>query len=216
LFFLQQQDFTLARTALARWYRQNRASMDYAKLPSNVDGALNVIRKFPAAVEFLELRLCELSAVDDSDQNPHFCHALATYHELLGRHDVALSHVRRACSLLGLDRDELDRLDHLRYCERLEGMDEFHRELLWLHEKLNLAAEMKSVLPALVPSTFAVERRDGKSLSVEDFLSDFVARGRPLIITGMLDEVSADEWDLDFVSRMAGDEDYNDRRWGRT
>ncbi len=102
----------------------------------------------------------------------------------------------------------LEAKSHKDFLATLCTLDEETRERLWFREKVKIAGE-KADIPGALPSStnFAeVERIHCDQLSVAEFRSSYVAKGRPVVITGLLNKLidDGDTWDLDFLDKVAG------------
>ena len=112
----------------------------------------------------------------------------------------------------------LDEMCHTDYLEAIDSLTEEAREAIWFGHKARLSAvasvrkekeknrgreDSKSTAPALAPAQ--IERRDGSKLSAEEFRSQFVAPGRPVVVTGVAAEaVGAEAWHPEFISKHGG------------
>ncbi len=65
-----------------------------------------------------------------------------------------------------------------------------------------------------VPSKFAVDRVIGRSLSEQGFYQQYRKPGRPVVISGLLDDQP--DWDLDYLTQKLGDQAFPVRHYGRS
>jgi hypothetical protein len=138
---------------------------------------------------------------------PEYFHTLATFHDILEEYEDGLRASEKACKLSNLDPKQLADLSDLDFLDKISKCSESEKEMLFLHEKLKLSTESLK-LPANSDEFVAkVDVRNSEDLSKEDFLSEYVNAGKPVIITGLLDKVSKSgrTWDLDFISEKAGE-----------
>lgn len=127
---------------------------------------------------------------------------LSTYQEALGKLEAAKISLEMA-----LDRklpmwSSLQDLNPAQFVAKVRQLDDLTKECLWMREKVILVLQKsteQNISKSIEHERSPINRRDACELGVEDFLKDYVAKGIPVVITGLQSEVLSSTWNLDLV-----------------
>ena len=205
---------------MTRWYRSQRRN--YKERAKSIhplstglrstQSLLKEIRHSDEGRNFLESNLKTLLARAPDSRSAEYFYALATFQEGLGQFEGAKDSLEKALLMKLPQWTSLPDLEPTEFAASVRQMDNLTQECLWMREKVILSLKkdahfhIKSQINfvenrerASHCSKIRIDRRNGSDLGVEDFLSEYVAKGKPVVISGMQSDISSSIWDLDLV-----------------
>ncbi|XP_071105155.1 uncharacterized protein [Haliotis cracherodii] len=186
----------LARAALARWWRQTgKCSIPVSDLPQthNPNTLLHYISRCRPGVEFLKSQRNKLETLLDlGERDGEVYAALGTVEESLGNLTEAEHHLKQA---LTEDPDNKEYRWHLHKVEKQVQVKQQQDKML-----TELAGQKLELRPIK-----QVKRVSARGLSMQEFFYAFAATSTPVVITDLVDKMTAVPWTLQHIRDVAGE-----------
>jgi len=191
-----QNNEPLANIRIARWWRKNKPNVDVEKMPdsTNPNTTLLWVSRTKECQQFLrkeeELLVQSISHHAATSASAHA--ALASVRDWLGLNSSALDNIKTAVKL-----------------------NPQNTEYEWLKEKLTRQSQVvktqKQFLTQVTdgcvqfPKCAEVDRVSINNLSKKDFYEQYVKTHTPVILLDLVQKMTLQKWDLNFVRKTAGE-----------
>ncbi|XP_067671162.1 uncharacterized protein [Haliotis asinina] len=186
----------LARTALARWWRQTgKCLIPVSDLPQthNPNTLLHCISRCRPGVEFMKSQRNKLKTLIDLEGGDgEVFAALGTVEESLGNLTEAGQYLKQA---LSEDPDNKEFRWHLHKVERQVQVKQQQDKML-----KELAGQKLELTPVQ-----QVKRVSASDLSVREFFYTYAASSTPVVITDLVDKMTSAPWTLQHIRDVAGE-----------
>eukprot|EP00047_Mylnosiga_fluctuans_P006817 m.249306 g.249306 ORF g.249306 m.249306 type:complete len:494 (+) comp16067_c0_seq1:94-1575(+) len=192
-----------ADIVLARWLRRkggvgNTPGNSCGTQSSNPHTRLYVAAQSSEGRQVLQQSLDSMLSRGGSDRQWHY--AVATHYDRLGDTCAAIRHVDEAAR--DLDEGDVAWL-HAKLHKQARYDEQARARQAVLDEQATSGAQVTS--GAQATGCVRVDRVSGEHLSVRQFHDEYAARGRPVIITGVVAALTSSPWSLDSITKVAGD-----------
>jgi len=185
----------MVQIRVARWWRRNKQFLIHHQKPNstNPNTILQWVSRTEECQKFLQE---EAKALTSKIHMPKCVYAniyaaLAGVEDWLGQKESGLLHITHAVEM------EPDNPDYLWLKEKLtrdEAIVRVHLNMLNTLKKENYT----------FPRPLEVDRVSTKDLSKENFISNYVKKGKPVIIIDLVSSMTSSQWNLDLIKSMAG------------
>lgn len=194
-----QEEEPLADVALAKWWRkQSRILKDVTKdtCSQNPNTLLSIVTRSDVGVEFLQTEIKRLRRkIESGSSSSSVSSALSSFYERLGNLSLATMHLERALQLDSTNKETQWRMLRLNRAVRLRKQQ----------EKALSEMDYNTMSDLIVPLPEQVACVPVDNLSVKDFLFNHAIPGVPVIITGLVSQMTPTPWTLQHIVQVAGD-----------